>query len=120
MATLTATKTNRKPAKKPERSATLGTTTSGKTILWLSQDGVLRAYVLTPLASEIGGTAYRLGKADNGDGQMDEYDVLLHGKETSCTCPGHTIKGKCKHVSALEALLAAGKLTVIKKYVQGF
>ena len=114
MATLTATRTSRKPARKPERSATLGTTTSGKTILWLSQDGVLRAYVLTPLPSEIGGAAYRLGKADNGDGHAEEYDVLLHGRETSCTCPGHTYRGKCKHVEALEALTAAGKLAAAK------
>lgn len=108
--TATATRKPRsKPRSKPERSATLGTTTSGKTILWLSQDGVLRAYVLTPLTSDFG-TAYRLAKADNGDGHSEEYDVLLHGRETSCTCPGHTYCGKCKHVSALEALIAAGKL----------
>jgi hypothetical protein len=101
--------TKTRKARKPERSATLGTTTSGKTILWLAQDGALRAYVLTVLPSAFG-TAYRLGKADNGDGHMEEYDVLLHGRETSCTCPGYTYRSTCKHVDSLVALHAAGKL----------
>lgn len=108
----TATKT-RKPAPKPQRSATLGTTTSGKTILWLTENGKARAYVLTPLPSDFG-TAYRLGKADNGDGHMEEYDVLLNGRETSCTCPGRTYRHTCKHVEALLALTAAGKLAAPK------
>ncbi len=106
--TATATKT-RKPARKPERSATLGTMTNGKLLLWLTQDGETRGYILTPLPSDFG-TAYRLGKADNGDGHSEEYDVLLHGRETSCTCPGHTYRANCKHVDALNALIAAGKL----------
>jgi hypothetical protein len=67
-------------------------------------------YVLTALPSDFG-TAFRLGKADNGDGDMSEYDVLLHGRETSCTCPGHTYRNRCKHTEALEALMAAGKLS---------
>jgi hypothetical protein len=55
------------------------------------------------------GTAYRLGKADVA-GSSEEYDVLLHGRETSCTCPGHCYRNKCKHVDALLAMVAAGKL----------
>ena len=99
----------RKPARKPQRSATLGTMTNGKTVLWLSEDGqVKNGYILTPMPSAFG-TAYRLGKADVG-GCNVEYDVLLNGRETSCTCPGHAYRGKCKHVEALEALIAAGKL----------
>jgi hypothetical protein len=89
--------------------------TNGKLLLWLTEDGKTRGYVLTPLASEIGGTAYRLGKADNGDGHSEEYDVLLHGRETSCTCPGNTYRSKCKHVDALEALIATGKLPAPKQ-----
>jgi hypothetical protein len=115
MATLTASKTNRKPAKKPERSATISTMTNGKLILWLTQDGKTRGYVLTPLDSEIGGTAYRLGKADNGDGKMDEYDVLLDGEYSTCECLGFLSHRHCKHLESLKALAAAGKLADPKK-----
>jgi hypothetical protein len=112
MTTATKSPKARKPARKPERSATLGTMTNGKLMLWLSEDGeVKNGYTLTAIASDIGGTAFRLGKADVG-GCSEDYDVLLCGRETSCTCPGHTYRSKCKHVSALEALTAAGKLPV--------
>lgn len=113
MTAATATRKTRKPAQKPVRSATLGSMTNGKQVLWITTDGEARGYVLTPLASDFG-TAYRLGKSDIG-GCSEDYDILLHGRETSCTCPGHTYHGKCKHVSALQALIAAGKLPAPKQ-----
>jgi hypothetical protein len=105
----TATKPRKRV--KPERRATLGTMTNGKMVLWITQDGETRGYLLTPLASDFG-TAYQLLKADNGDSQTEKYDVLLNGREISCTCPGHTYRHKCKHVDALLALVRAGKLCV--------
>lgn len=33
-----------------------------------------------------------------------EYDVLLNGRESSCTCKGHTYCGHCKHVDGLTTL----------------
>jgi hypothetical protein len=88
--------------------------THGKLLLWITKDDETYGYVLTPLTSEIGGVGYRLGKA-SADGCTEEYDVLLHGRETSCTCPGHTYRSKCKHVDALLALISAGKLPAPKK-----
>jgi uncharacterized Zn finger protein len=41
----------------------------------------------------------------------DAYDVLLENEQdASCTCPGGTYAGHCKHVAALRALHTAGKL----------
>lgn len=102
--------TIRKPRRKV-RYVTLGTMTNGKRVVWLTQDANARAYVLTELRSDIGGRAFRLGKADNGDGKMETYDVLIHEQQSSCTCAGHTYRpGKCKHILCLRALVAAGKI----------
>ncbi len=108
----TATRTRK--TTKPVRTATLGTLSDGKLLLCLTQDGVLRAYLLTSLASDFG-TAFHLHKADAGDGHAEEYDVLLHGRESSCTCPGHEYRHHCKHVEAIEALIRSGKLAVAAK-----
>ena len=102
---LTATKT-----RKPNRTVTLGTTTSGKRILWITQDGKTRAYVLTKLLSKYG-TTFTLGKADNGDGHMETYTVYFDScGHASCDCAGHSFRKHCRHVDALLALIAAGKL----------
>jgi uncharacterized Zn finger protein len=45
------------------------------------------------------------------DGAEDTYSVLLENEQdSSCTCPGHMFHGYCKHVDALRALLAEGRL----------
>lgn len=114
MASLSQAPKSRKPRPKTQRSASLTVMTHGKLCLWIAEDGeIVNSYVLTPLASDFG-TAYRLGKATI-DGCSDDYDVLLHGRETSCTCPGHTYRSKCKHVDSLLALISAGKLPAMKQ-----
>ncbi len=107
MTTATATRT-RKPRSPQPRSATLTTMTHGKLCLWLAIGDTIGSYTLTPLPSDFG-TAYRLGKA-TADGCSEEYDVLLAGRESSCTCKGNTFRGHCKHVEALQALIQSGKL----------
>jgi hypothetical protein len=87
--------------------------TNGKTLLAIHKENTVYFYVLTPLATEIGGHGYNLGKA-SVDGCSEDYQVLLHGQETSCTCPGHTYGQKCKHVDALQALIRSGKLQAPK------
>jgi hypothetical protein len=103
----TTTKRTRKPT---DRHATLSRMTHGKTLLWITQDGKVYGYILTEIPTEIGGVAFNLGKATE-DGCSESYDVLIHGRETSCTCPGHTFHHHCKHASAIEALLNARKLS---------
>jgi hypothetical protein len=109
--TVTASRT-RKPATKQPRTATLGTLNNGKLILCITQGKDVRSYLLTPIPSDFG-TAYHLLKADNGDGQREEYDVLLCGRDSSCTCKGNTYHGHCKHVESLTALTVAGKLPAV-------
>ena len=95
---------------KPPRTVSLTRTTHGKLVLWITQAGKTRAYILTPVASDWG-QAFTLGKADNGDGSMDTYCVLIDNHHHhSCDCAGFTFRNKCRHVDALLALIRAGKL----------
>jgi hypothetical protein len=78
------------------------------TLIRIVQDDKPAHYWVEPLMSDWG-LAYRLEKAgEEGD---DAYDVLLENEQDgSCTCPGHTYHGYCRHVDACRALLTAGKL----------
>jgi hypothetical protein len=69
-------------------------------------------YAVRPMPSDFG-TAFHLIKGElieDADAETlrlrnaAEYDVLLNGRESSCTCPGHTYRGKCKHVDGLTTL----------------
>lgn len=57
------------------------------------------------------GRAFRLCKADRGNGPGEVYDVLLDGQFSSCECKGFMRWNHCKHVEALVALTACGKLS---------
>ena len=87
--------------------------TADSTILWLTIGHDTTAYKLTELASDFG-TAYRLHKADKGDGQSEQYDVCLQeGGRSTCECKGHLRWGHrtvCKHVAALFQLRKQGKI----------
>ena len=68
-------------------------------------------YHVEPIPTEIGGRAFRLTPFSQdtlADGT--EYVCLLHGPDSSCTCPGHCYSGGCKHISALLAFAAEGRL----------
>jgi hypothetical protein len=100
MTTITKTRKTRKP----HRHAALTRMTHGKTLLWITKDGQTRGYTILQILTQIGGVAFRLGKAATG-GCTEEYDVLIHGRETSCTCPGSTYRANqpCKHIAAIVA-----------------
>jgi hypothetical protein len=68
-------------------------------------------YRLTPAASDFG-AAFCLegGCGDKLAGGAESYDVLLDGRNTSCTCPGFCYTGGCKHASALLALQSEGRI----------
>jgi hypothetical protein len=109
----TATRT-RKPAEKPARSAHLSTI-GNKQILWLTIGTETQAYGLTQLETDFGVAGFHLSKADKGDNHTEEYDVLLHGRDSSCTCPDHTYRHRlCKHIAALDSLIRAGKIAVLQ------
>ena len=69
-------------------------------------------YRVTRLASDFG-LAFRLNAAcgDKLAAGCESHEVLLDGRATSCTCPGHSYTGGCKHVSALIQLVREGKLS---------
>src|SRR5215472_1911388 len=102
MTTATATrKTIRKPASKLPRSAHLSPIGS-KQILWLTIGEESQAYGLTQLETDFGVAGFHLSKADKGDSHAEEYDVLIDGNDSSCTCPDHTYRRReCKHLAAI-------------------
>jgi hypothetical protein len=105
----TATKT-RKPQTRTANLQTIGTTR----VLWLSVGKLTNAYKLEALESDFG-TAFRLSKADQGDGTSETYDVcLLEAGRSTCECKGHLAhahKGTvCKHIAALGVLTKQGKI----------
>lgn len=67
------------------------------------------SFWLTPVRSDWG-RAYRLDKFRAEGGET--YRVCLSPEDGrhSCTCPGHSYRGKCRHVSALLAIVAAGRM----------
>jgi hypothetical protein len=69
-------------------------------------------YHVEEIETEIGGRAFRLEpfSMDRLATGESEYVVLLDGPDSSCTCPGHSFTGGCKHVSALLAFAAEGRL----------
>jgi hypothetical protein len=72
-------------------------------------------YKLETLDHGFGEAAFRLSKADRGDGPGEVYDVLMDGARSSCECKGFLQWHHCKHVESLESLIAAGKLPSCKK-----
>jgi hypothetical protein len=102
--------------KQPERTAKV-TKIGTSAILWLTVNKNVTAYRVSPIASQIGGKAYRLEKANQGDGQPEVNDVLLDGQHSTCDCRGFSRYGMsaangtgCKHVASCRAALASGKL----------
>jgi hypothetical protein len=82
----------------------------GVRVLRLTIGKQLHLYLLRPVKSQIGGAGWRVEKLDGGDA----YHVLLNGRQSTCECLGHLRHGHktlCKHVAALAALTAAGKLS---------
>jgi hypothetical protein len=102
------TKTSKR-ARKPQARSMRLTTIGTADVLWLTVGKLTTAYKLTRLPSDWG-TAYRLEKAIQGNGQQEQYDVLLDGARTSCECHGNLRWNRCKHVESLQALVKQGKL----------
>jgi hypothetical protein len=70
-------------------------------------------YQLQALQSDFG-AAYRLTKAERGNGPQESYDVcLMAGGRSTCACKGHRRWGtQCKHIASLFQLQKRGLLPV--------
>jgi hypothetical protein len=79
-------------------------------VLRITQDGQVAEYFLDQLAADFGRgfLLEKIGPDESRDNEV--YHVNLNGTESSCTCPGHSYGGFCKHLDGLTALVAAGKL----------
>jgi hypothetical protein len=104
----TTTKTTRKPEARSLRLTVVG----NANVLWITTGKLTTAYKLEALKSDFG-RAFRLCKADQGDGAPEVYDVCLQaGGRSSCECLGHlrhAHKGTvCKHVASLFQLQQRG------------
>ncbi len=108
----TATKT-RKPQTRTAPVSKIG----DAVILWLTVDKNVTAYCVAALPHAFGKAAFHLQKADMGDGDPEDRDVLLDGEHSTCECKGvlrHGMKAangkRCKHIAGLMAAVVAGQL----------
>jgi hypothetical protein len=101
-----------RPQAQQVRLAQVGTAT----VLWITQGQDTTAYKVQPIPHDFGQAAFRLSKADRGDGPGEVYEVLLDGPKSLCACKGFERHGMCKtgagcrHIASLAALLSAGQL----------
>jgi hypothetical protein len=75
-------------------------------------------YGVAVLDHGFGEAAFRLSKADRGDGPGEVYDVLIDGARSSCECKGFLSHRHCKHLEGIEALIKSGKLPICRKQPQ--
>jgi hypothetical protein len=80
-------------------------------MLDIREDDNLTCFWLYTVPSDFG-LAFRLEKYEHQRRGEDDaaYNVLLDGERSTCECRGFLRWGHCRHVEALTALRAAGKL----------
>jgi hypothetical protein len=104
-----------RPRRPVERTATLtaplGTDgADGRLLLTVGKEVFL--CWLAELPTQIAGRAFSLAKVGHAGEEDGDYHILVgtNPADTSCTCKGWTYKSRCKHVAALSALVAAGRV----------
>src|SRR5262245_17724673 len=101
----TTTKT-RKPQARSVRLMQVG----GAQVLAITKGKDVTFYGLVELDHGFGQAAFRLSKANRGNGPGEEYDVLIDGARSSCECLGFLSHRHCKHLESIDALVKAGSL----------
>lgn len=66
-------------------------------------------YLVRPIPADFG-YGYEIEKLGDGFEVVTTYHVNLMGGESSCTCKGMAYHGHCRHVEALAAIQATGRL----------
>jgi hypothetical protein len=108
-----STATKSRPRVKPERRIHVlkPISDSSAGVIAITIDSKEDVYAVQRLSADFG-VAYHIVKGELEEQEDNtlklknaaEYDVLLNGRESSCTCPGHTYRGHCKHVDGLTTL----------------
>jgi hypothetical protein len=131
MTTLTATRSNRKPARETHGKcflkASLGRTLEqslieGIALLTIHTERCTN-YTVQRLADPDGETVgFRLIKLTDFIVDRQIYDIELAGKELRCDCPDATFENReCKHARALRAALAGNGINLnALQYLNGF
>ncbi len=101
------------PATTKERTVTLASLNNGVPLVLITVGENRDGYKLESISSDFG-IAFRMGKF-TVEGNSEKYDVLLDGVRSSCTCAGHTYRGRCRHVDALTKLQQLGRLPTAKR-----
>jgi hypothetical protein len=65
-------------------------------------------YLTKVLDCQFGQRAFTLKKVGTNAGRGEEYDVLLDGAYSTCTCLGFARWSRCKHVAGLQVLSDRG------------
>jgi hypothetical protein len=65
-------------------------------------------YLTKVLDCQFGQRAFTLKKVGTNAGRGEEYDVLLDGANSTCTCLGFARWSRCKHIAGLQVLSDRG------------
>jgi hypothetical protein len=101
------------PAGKPRRTFDVYEAAPGRWVLTLTYWHPRRSaedtsYHLSQIPTDLGGLAFKVAHLEVDGGWT--YHVRLDGPRSSCDCRGFEAHRHCKHVEALLALQAGGKL----------
>lgn len=78
--------------------------TEGWGCVEITQDRKSNLYLIRQIPADFGSGAFHLQKLDADLVVIAEYDVCLVGRESTCSCPGFSFAGHCRHVAGLLAL----------------
>ena len=78
-------------------------------IIRIDTDRKTALYAVREIESEIGGRAFLVKEID-AESNTPGYACIAAGDDVICDCIGYSRYGRCKHVSAMFALILRGKI----------
>jgi hypothetical protein len=110
MSNVTAERTNsnRKPRPQPRRSVRVFRG-NGRHVLLFTVGHEQTGYYLEAIPADFG-TGFKLEKFACDGGELYQVNLDPDAGTNTCTCKGHSYRGRCKHVEALAVLRKAGRI----------
>jgi hypothetical protein len=108
MDTLIETPKQRKPRLQPQRSVRVFRG-NGHHVLLFTVGHEQTGYYLETIPADFG-AGFRLEKFACDGGELYYVNLDPDSGTNSCTCKGHSYRGRCKHVEALAVLRKAGRI----------